>query len=107
VTVPTVSVTMPAFCYLSRRDDLVAGAERSLAVGFRRRAVEVRRECVLQTGVEVAGSGGSAVHRREHLGIAARVQVEFGGDEVGDDVNDEFGVSAAGCRRESLSLGRK
>jgi hypothetical protein len=45
----------------------------------------------LQQAVEVAGSGGPAVHRREHLDIADRVQSEFGGDAAGDDVDDEFG----------------
>ena len=31
------------------------------------------------------------MHRREHLDIADRVQVELGGDPAGDDVDDEFG----------------
>jgi hypothetical protein len=44
----------------------------------------------LQHGVEVAGSGGSAVHRRQYLNIADRVEFELGGDPAGDDVHNEF-----------------
>ena len=44
----------------------------------------------MQHGVEVAGAGGSAVHRRQYLNIAGRVEVELGGDAAGDDVHDEF-----------------
>ena len=76
---------------VAQLDDLVAGAEHPVAVAFLRRAVALRGERVLQQGVEVAGSRGSAVHRREHLDIADRVQAEFGGDAAGDDVDDEFG----------------
>ena len=45
----------------------------------------------MEHGVEAARSGGPAVHRREDLNIADRVQPEVGGDAAGDDVDEEFG----------------
>ena len=94
MTVPTVPLKMPGLAFgvvVAQLDDLVPGAEHPVAVAFLRRAVALRGERDLQQAVEVAGSRGSAVHRREHLDVADRVQVEFGGDAAGDDVDDEFG----------------
>ena len=71
--------------------DLVPDAEHPPAVALLRRPVASRGEGLLQQGVEVAGSGGSAVRRRQYLDVADRVEPEFGGDAAGDDVHDEFG----------------
>jgi hypothetical protein len=72
-------------------DDLVPGTEHPVAVAFLRRAVALRSEGVLQQALEVAGSGGSAVHRRENLDIADRVQLKFGSNAARDDVDEELG----------------
>ena len=66
-------------------------AEHPPAVPLLRRPVAVRGECLLQQGVEVARPGGAAVHRRQHLDVADRVEPEFGGDAAGGDVHDELG----------------
>ena len=48
-------------------------------------------ECFLEQAVEVARPGGAAVHRRQHLDVADRVEPESGGDPAGGDVHHKPG----------------
>jgi hypothetical protein len=45
----------------------------------------------MQQGVEVARSGGAAMHRGQHLDVANRVEPEFVRDAASDDIHDELG----------------
>src|SRR5258708_16945715 len=47
------------------------------------------RSGFLEQGVEVARSGGAAVHRRQYLDVTG-VQPELGRDTAGGDVHHEF-----------------
>src|SRR4029077_6317930 len=60
--------------------DLVADPEAPAAVAPFRRAVMGRGQGVLEELVEVRGAGRAAVHRAEHLNVAAGVQAEPGRD---------------------------
>ena len=71
--------------------DLVADPEHPAAVPPLRRALAERGQGLLQQQVEVPGSGRAAVHRAEHLHVAARVQAEPGRDPPGHDIDHELG----------------
>ena len=89
--VPLKIPALPFVVVVAQLGDLVSDAEHAPAVALFWRPVAFGDERLLQEAVEVAGAGGPAVHRGEHLDIADRVEPEFGGDAVGDDVHDEFG----------------
>ena len=71
--------------------DLVPDPEDPAAVAAFRRAGAGRGQGVLEQLVEVPGAGRAAVHRAQHLHVAARVQAEPGRDPPRHDVDDEFG----------------
>jgi len=96
--VPLKIPALPFGVAVAQLGDLVSNAEHASAVAFLGCPVAFGDEGVLQEGVEVAGAGGAAVHRGEHLDVADGVQPELGGDAVRDDVHDEFGGLLSGVQ---------
>jgi hypothetical protein len=68
---------------------LVPDAEHPAAVPPFRLPLTERRQRLLQQQVQVAGTGGPAVHRAKHLDVTAWVQAELRRDTPRDDVYHE------------------